>query len=134
MSASGADAAVIAFDQVIDRTISAYGDEFESGFVAESPAKLRRLPQYYAALLGRAPFPDVQCNAPWVSIVIEADGAVRPCFFHDPIGNIRASSLQKIIASDLRAFRESFDVGGNAICRRCVCSIKTGWRHAPWLS
>jgi len=125
---------VDAFDQVVERTISAYRAEFDSGFVAEPPAKLRRLPQYYAALLGRAPFPEVQCNAPWVSIVIEADGAVRPCFFHDAIGSIRASSLEKIIASELRAFRESFDVAGNPTCRRCVCSIKTGWRHAPWQS
>ena len=32
-------------------------DDFESGFIAESPEKLRRLPQYYAALGGDEPFP-----------------------------------------------------------------------------
>ncbi len=30
-----------------------HADDFESGFVAESPEKLRRLPRYYAALAGR---------------------------------------------------------------------------------
>jgi MoaA/NifB/PqqE/SkfB family radical SAM enzyme len=125
---------VDAFDQVVERTISAYRDDFDSGFVAESPAKLRRLPRYYAALLGREPFPEVRCNAPWISVVIEANGAVRPCFFHEAIGSIRTRPLEKIISTELRAFRESFDVGRDPICRRCVCSIKTGWRHAPWQS
>jgi len=123
-----------AFDQVVERTVAAYRHEFDSGFVAESPAKLRRLPRYYAALLGDAPFPPVRCNAPWISVVIEANGSVRPCFFHDPIGNIRKTSLESIVSTNLRAFRQSFEVAGNPICRRCVCSIKTGWRHAPWQS
>src|SRR5262249_36259440 len=71
---------VTAFAQIVERTITAYADDFATGFVAESPDKLRRLPQYYAALRGEGPFPSVQCNAPWVSVVIEATGRVRPCF------------------------------------------------------
>jgi MoaA/NifB/PqqE/SkfB family radical SAM enzyme len=122
------------FTQLIERTIAAYADAFEAGFVAESPDKLRRLPQYYAALAGDAPFPPVRCNAPWVSVVIEANGAVRPCFFHDPIGNVREAPLRSIVAGNLRAFRAALDTAGNPVCRRCVCALKTGWRHAPWRS
>ncbi|MEO5998836.1 MAG: SPASM domain-containing protein [Chitinophagaceae bacterium] len=33
------------------------------------------------------PFPFKKCNAPWVSTVIEADGTVTPCFFHEAIRN-----------------------------------------------
>ena len=122
------------FTAIIERTIAVYAADFESGFIAESPDKLRRLPHYYAALLGAEPFPSVSCNAPWVSVVVEANGSVRPCFFHGSIGNVRQSPLAAIVGRNLRAFRESFDVGVNPTCVRCVCSLKTSWRSAPWAS
>src|SRR5262249_31254557 len=125
---------IAAFEETVEHTIAAYRGEFDAGFVAESPDKLRRLPRYYAALAGDEPVPPVRCTAPGVWVVIEANGAVRPCFFHDPIGNIRRTPLESIVGDNLRAFRESFDVAGDPICRRCVCSLKTGWRHAPWAS
>lgn len=121
-------------EAVIERTIVTHADAFASGFVAESPAKLRRLPRYYRALRGEAPFPSVECNAPWVSVVIDANGQVRPCFFHDAIGSIRDAPLGDIIAGNLRAFRHALCVGTNPTCERCVCSLKTGWRRAPWTS
>jgi MoaA/NifB/PqqE/SkfB family radical SAM enzyme len=107
-------------------------DDFASGFIAESPAKLDRLPEYYAAMLGEGPFPGVACNAPWVSAVIEADGSVRPCFFHRAIGNIRTRPLDVIVRRDLRAFRAGLDFSSDEVCRRCVCSLKVGWSHQPW--
>ena len=120
------------FEAIIERTITVYAADFASGFVAEPAEKLRRLPRYYAALSGAEPFPRVSCNAPWVSVVLEADGSVRPCFFHGSIGNVRQTPIASIISHDLRAFRESFDVGANPTCVRCVCSLKTSWRSAPW--
>ena len=122
------------FESIIERTIAVYAGDFDSGFVAESPEKLRRLPRYYAALRGAEPFPRVACNAPWVSVVVEANGSVRPCFFHGSIGNVRAAPIETIVARNLRAFRESFDVGADPVCVRCVCSLKTSWRSAPWAS
>jgi MoaA/NifB/PqqE/SkfB family radical SAM enzyme len=121
-------------EAIIERTITVYAADFQSGFVAESPEKLRRLPRYYAALRGAEPFPRVSCNAPWVSVVVEANGSVRPCFFHGSIGNVREAPIASIVARNLRAFRESFDVGANPVCVRCVCSLKTSWRSAPWVS
>jgi Fe-coproporphyrin III synthase len=123
---------VAEFEAVVERTIAAYGKDLDSGFVAESREKLRRLPRYYAALAGDAPFPPIRCNAPWVSVVVEADGAVRPCFFHEPVGNLRTAPLASIVGENLRAFRDALDVSGDPVCRRCVCALKTGWRHAPW--
>ena len=108
--------------------------EFDARFVAETPEKLRRLPAYYAALRGEGPFPAIHCNAPWVSAVLEANGSVRPCFFHDVIGNVRETPLETIVTGNLSAFRSSLRVGANPVCARCVCSLKTGWRNAPWLS
>jgi len=120
-------------EATIERTIVTHPDAFESGFVAESPAKLRRLPQYYRAIAGKGPFPSVDCNAPWVSIVVEANGTVRPCFFHDRIGNVRDTPLDAIVTQKLRAFRDTLTVSRNPVCERCVCSLKTSWRHAPWM-
>src|SRR5689334_17850516 len=120
------------FAAIVERTVAAYGPDFASGFVAESPDKLRRLPQYYAALRGEVPFPAVSCTAPWVSVVVEANGSVRPCFFHDSIGNIRDTPLERIIGDNLRQFRDRLDVGANPVCVRCVCSLNTSWRSAPW--
>lgn len=120
------------FQMIVDETIAHYASEFRAGFIAEAPDKLRRLPRYYAALLGQAPFPPVACNAPWTSVVIEADGSVRPCFFHERIGNVRNESIAAIATRRLPAFRAGLDVARNAVCKRCVCSMQTSLRSAPW--
>jgi MoaA/NifB/PqqE/SkfB family radical SAM enzyme len=129
----GLDAGQVAeFETVVEHTIRTHADDLASGFVAESAEKLRRLPQYYSALLGGARFPAVQCNAPWTSVVVEADGSVRPCFFHQRIGNVRATPLPLIVRDALSSFRGTLDVATNPVCTRCVCALKTGWRGAPW--
>jgi Fe-coproporphyrin III synthase len=121
------------FAEAVERTIADHRADFESGFVMQSPDALRRLPRYYAALAGDGAFPPVACNAPWVSVVLEANGSVRPCFFHDPVGNVRDAPLGSIVADNLPVFRRSLDVATNPVCRRCVCSLKTGWgKAAPW--
>ncbi len=120
------------FADVIEATIASRADDFASGFVRESPEKLRRLPQYYAALAGYGAFPSVSCNAPEVSLVIEANGTVRPCFFHRPLGTIRERSLGAIIREELPRFRREWSVDTNSTCGRCVCSLRTTWRSAPW--
>jgi len=124
---------IVEFADIVERTIAERSDDFTSGFVSESPAKLRRLPQYYAAIAGLAAFPAVECNAPYMSVVIEADGAVRPCFFHEPVGSLRETSLRRLVQQNLPAFRATLAIGENPVCERCVCSMKTTWRSAPWL-
>ena len=100
--------------------------DFASGFIGESPEKLRqRLYQYYAGLLGWGEFHPIDCNAPWVSTVIETDGTVRPCFFQPPLGNVyEAKSLHAILNSpQALAWRRGLDTHRDEICRRCVCSL-----------
>jgi Fe-coproporphyrin III synthase len=120
------------FAAIVERTLAVYRHDFESGFVAERPEKLRRLPKYYAALAGNASFPPVQCNAPWVSAVLEANGAVRPCFFHPPVGNVRDEPFHRLVTRRLPAFRADLNVRENPTCARCVCTLNAGWRNAPW--
>jgi Fe-coproporphyrin III synthase len=112
------------FARVVEETITAYPDEFANGFVAESPARLRRLPHYFAALNGDESFPENHCNAPWVSTVVEADGTVRPCFFHRSLGNIHDRSLDEILNGvEAIAFRRELDVRRDPICQKCVCTL-----------
>jgi len=104
--------------------IENYAGDFESRFIAESPAKLRKIYSYYAAFYHLNPFPYKKCNAPWVSAVIEADGTVRPCFFHEPLGNIRNNSLEEILNSKKSIrFRKDLDIDTNNICVKCVCYL-----------
>jgi MoaA/NifB/PqqE/SkfB family radical SAM enzyme len=118
--------------QLIDVAAADLAGEFATRFVEQPPERLRRIADYYDALAGAAPFPPVRCNAPWVSLAIEANGDVRPCFFHAPIGNVRDTPIARLVAHELRAFRARLDVSTNPTCQRCVCSLKVGLRTAPW--
>lgn len=112
------------FKEVIETLIRTHSADFQNRFIAESPERVRRFYEYYAAFQGLSQFPVVRCNAPWVSAVIEADGSVRPCFFHQVVGSIRDGSLTQIINSKKSvSFRKNLDVKTNDICKKCVCSL-----------
>jgi MoaA/NifB/PqqE/SkfB family radical SAM enzyme len=97
---------------------------FQTGFIAESLSKLQKIHTYYAAFYGLCAYPFKKCNAPWVSTVIEADGTVRPCFFHNPLGNIRENSLTEILNSkEAVHFRKNLDMTSDSTCLRCVCYL-----------
>lgn len=111
-------------EMILEELILVFQNEFENGFIAESPGKLRKIPQYYGAMHGRNPFPYKKCNAPWVSTVVEADGTVRPCFFHEEMGNIRQEGLENIVNSpEAIRFRKELDVDTNPTCVKCVCYL-----------
>jgi len=94
------------------------------GFIAESPDRLMEIHTYYAALQGLAPFPYRKCNAPWVSAVVEADGNVRPCFFHEAMGNIHEGELKAVLNSEQAVrFRKDLDVASHPTCEKCVCRL-----------
>ncbi len=95
-----------------------------SGFILESQDKLRRIVHHFKAHLGLVDSVAPRCNAPWVSAVLESDGTVRPCFFHEPIGNVSGRSLIEVLNGPRAVeFRESLRIAENPTCRRCVCSL-----------
>ena len=112
------------FKEEIESLINNHHRDFENKFIAESPEKMRRFYNYYAAFHGLCDFPKINCNAPWVSAVVEPDGTVRPCFFHNKMGNINANSMSDIINSEESIhFRKNLDVKTDTICEKCVCSL-----------
>jgi Fe-coproporphyrin III synthase len=123
---------VAEFERVVEQTIAVHAADFAAGRVAPGPDGLRRLPRYYRAHLGGGAFPAVDCNAPWMSVMIEASGDVRPCFFHPAVGNIRQRSLRELLGLEMPEFRRRLRVAEDATCQRCVCTIKVGLRSKLW--
>ncbi|MBB5330916.1 SPASM domain-containing protein [Tunturiibacter gelidoferens] len=108
----------------IEQMIQEFEIDLNRRFIAESPAKLRRITRRFREHLGQFSPEAPLCNAPWVSAVVEIDGDVRPCFFHNSIGNMTHSTLEDVVNGDrAREFRASLDVETNEICKRCVCSL-----------
>jgi len=104
-----------------------HANDFRSGFIADSPRKLRRIQQYFAAGCGMAPYPAVRCNVFDYSAVIGATGRVSPCFFiAGPPGAVGRDNLAEVLNSEeMSALRELIRSSGRAECARCVCSL---WR------
>jgi len=115
---------VDALSNEISLLVVDYPQCFRSGFIRETPEKLRRIGLHFRAQLGEVAPEAPRCNAPWVSAVIESDGAVRPCFFHAPLGNIHSASLSDVLNGDAAVrFRTHLDISKNPTCQRCVCSL-----------
>jgi len=112
------------FEEIIKQSFIDFKYEYRHKFIAESQEKMQGLVQYYRAIIGMAAFPAQKCNAPWVSAVIESNGEVMPCFFHQPYGNISDGSFEEIINSvKAVSFRKNLNVKKDEICKKCVCSL-----------
>ena len=124
---------LVELDRLLERLEREHADDFRTGFIAESAAKLRRIRDYFAALRGRCAFPAVRCNAPEFSAVIGAGGRVAPCFFiPGPPVSPRAPDLGAALASEpMRALRAAIRGGRRPECERCVCSM---WRDPAELA
>jgi MoaA/NifB/PqqE/SkfB family radical SAM enzyme len=115
------------FEQVLNSVERDHAEDFRSGFIAENPQKLRQILQYFAAILGRGPYPPVRCNAPEFSAVIGATGRVQPCFFiSGPLDSQTQAEFHSALNSrGMVVLRENIRAGARAECRTCVCSM---WR------
>lgn len=122
-----AEADLVPFAEGIDTLEREHAADFRTGFIAESPAKLRRLHRYFRALLGAGEFPAVKCNAPEFSAVIGVEGQVSPCFFIAGTGAGTASGLATALSDErMRMQRAMIATGRHPACKRCVCSM---WRE-----
>lgn len=111
-------------EEILEDSFQKHEDWYTSGFIAESPTKLRQIVQYYSAFHKKASFESPRCNAPWVSAVIESNGDILPCFFHPPYGNLSDGLEAMINSPGAINFRKNLKVKENPICRKCVCSLR----------
>ena len=121
------------FEELIRGMALEHAESFRSGFIAESPPKLRRILQYFSALCGYGAFPAVRCNAPEFSAVVGANGRVQPCFFiPGPAGAGAWGDFRAALDSDgMAALRDQIRAGKRPECATCVCSM---WRELDTLS
>ena len=120
------------FEKVIEKALLSRADAFREGRVAERGERLRRLARYYRAHQGGGPFPEVSCNAPWASAVVESDGSVRPCFFQPKVGSVRDKGLWALLDDEMVRFRRTLNVACDSTCQRCVCSLRVGVKSRLW--
>lgn len=117
------------FDALIAAMEGEFAADFASGFIAESPAKLRRIRDYFAGLHGLGPFPPVRCNAPEFSAVVGVDGQLSPCFFIPGPAEANVARIGMRAALEgtaMSALRADIRAGSRRECARCVCSM---WRE-----
>jgi Fe-coproporphyrin III synthase len=115
-------------ERIIDDMLRDHAAEFRTGLIADSPRKLRRIHQYFAAVCGLASYPSVHCNVFDYSAVIGATGRVSPCFFiagpPPPRGTARLA--EALNSDESMALRQRIRSGARPECTRCVCSL---WRE-----
>jgi len=112
---------------ILEKSFDEFKNLYSEKFIAESSDKMLALVQQYRAYHGKENFPQRNCNAPWVSAVIEPNGDVLPCFFHKAYGNIHDEPFEKIInTSKAISFRKNLNMEEDSICKKCVCSLKIG--------
>jgi radical SAM protein with 4Fe4S-binding SPASM domain len=116
------------FAALLEQLEQNHAAAFRSGFIAESPQKLRQIHRYFAAVCGQGDFPAVRCNAPQFSAVVSADGRVQPCFFipGPPGARVRHSLAEILNAPDMLELRGAIQAQQRSECRTCVCSM---WRN-----
>jgi hypothetical protein len=113
------------FDQVLHTMELEHAQEFQSGFIAESPKKLRRIWEYFAAIHGQGAYPPVRCNAPEFSAVVGATGRVQPCFFITGPPDVGADLTIALNSETMTELRANIRAGKRSECKTCVCSM---WR------
>ena len=119
------------FASLLDALEVEHAEDFRRGFIAESPRKLRRLLQYFAAVRGQGSYPLVRCNAPEYSAVIDARAQVRPCFFipgTPEAGLGDSGALEGALNTPaMAALRAAIRAGDRRECATCVCPL---WRES----
>lgn len=113
-----------ALDRELERLLEENAVDILSRYIVESPQKLRRIVRRFREHVGQVEPIAPMCNAPWVSVVLEVDGRVRPCFFHPAIADLRDGPLNEIVNGKAAMdFRTNLCVPQNPVCQRCVCSL-----------
>lgn len=99
--------------------IAALRNRLPAGFVLDSDAALARIHEKFSADLGRLPRRAPRCDAPWTSVVVGPDLAMRPCFFL-PDAATAAGGLDAGLRQ-MESQLARLQLNDEAACGRCVC-------------
>lgn len=116
--------------RTLDTIEQRFSAAFAEGRIAETPAKLRRMVDYFGGLLGQGEATPPRCNAPHISAVIEVDGTLRPCYFLPAFGQLAPGDqlADALNVPEAAALRQAYRAGQRSECARCVCPLYRGPR------
>jgi MoaA/NifB/PqqE/SkfB family radical SAM enzyme len=113
-----------ALAEVLDAFEVSHAAQFAAKQIAESPAKLRRILLHYFRRDDEYAAP--RCNAPRLSVVVNWDGTIRPCYFLPSVARLtpKGEPLRRAVNVDAaRALRAAVRRGQRSECNRCVCPL-----------
>jgi MoaA/NifB/PqqE/SkfB family radical SAM enzyme len=117
------------FQAILEEMGRTHARDFSTGRIAESLTKLRRLYDYFAAPYGKTTFMPPRCNAPHISVVVNVDGTLQPCYFLPYGGDLNGQELEDVINTPaMVALRAAYRNGERRECDRCVCPLYRGPR------
>ncbi|XWX05393.1 radical SAM protein [Aggregatilineales bacterium SYSU G02658] len=119
---SAQDCAALA--DLLDAFEVSHAAQFAAGQIAESPAKLRRTLLHY--FRRDAAYTPPRCNAPRLSVVVECDGTIRPCYFLPSVGRLTPNGepLGRVVNGQAaQALRAAVRQKQRPECERCVCPL-----------
>jgi len=109
---------VAEFQRIVDETLDRRGELIRDGFVLEG--NLTRFVEYFRYWAGlREDLPPRECVIPGNRLVVTATGEVKPCFFLEPIGNIRAEHGPFPETGRMGELARAVDPHSHPVCRRC---------------
>ncbi len=112
------------FRGLLEQMISECREEFDDGFISETPERMYHIVRYFEAAIGRGGYPRNYCNAPMVSAVITSTGDLLPCFFLPPFANIRDGALPDLLnVPGIRSIRRDVRAYKLERCKTCVCTL-----------
>ena len=115
----------------MNKVITDYKNEFDSGLISESPEKLLKLVNYYGALCRENPYPKNYCNAPMVSAVITSTGNIQPCYFIPAFWNVREGTPGELAnKNEVRKIRSEVRNFTHPRCKTCVCTLNVSKKNA----
>jgi radical SAM protein with 4Fe4S-binding SPASM domain len=95
-----------------------------SGFLRPDMNGFRMIREYFLACRGKGNFPPRNCGSLFISLTVEANGDIKPCFFLPPFANINEltpKAMKDIMTSEhLAKVRQRYRNGDINECRRCV--------------
>jgi len=114
---------VIILGKMIDQIRDELPEHLETGFITGGTKSLDSLLESFESLADTTAPVERKCTVPWNALTIEATGLVKPCPFHESVGNIRKTPLSEILNSETAlAFRQDLDVASDPVCRGCSSS------------
>lgn len=113
------------FESIVGKIKRDYNKDLKNGVIETTSSRFDSIIEYFKALLGSAEPPRNNCIWPWTSLVIEPNGEVRPCFFHNSFANLNKMPLDGIVNSNhLRKFRQNKKHNKSVECAYCVSPLE----------